>query len=54
MKTYSMIGMNIGIEVEAENTEEAMQIAENMLLHGLGGYIQFTDMEDAKEYEELC
>lgn len=52
MKSYSMIGNNIGIVVQAENALEAMQIAEDTLLQGWGGDIMFLDEEDKKEYEE--
>lgn len=52
MKTYYMIGNNIGIEVRADNAKEAMEIAESTLLQGLGGDISFCDEEDKKEYEE--
>ena len=52
MKTYSMIGNNIGIEVRADNAQEAMEIAERTLLQGLGGDITFCDEEDEMEYEE--
>lgn len=51
-KTYFMIGNNIGIEVRANNAQEAMQIAEDTLLQGLGGDILFLDEEDRKEYED--
>lgn len=53
MKTYFMIGNNIGIEVRANNALEAMQIAEETLLQGLGGDIEFLDEEDKREYEEV-
>lgn len=52
MKTYFMIGHNIGIEVRANNAQEAMQIAEETLIQGLGGDIVFCDEEDRKEYED--
>jgi len=52
MKTYFMIGNNIGIEVQAENAQEAMEIAEDTLLQGLGGDINFCNEEDQREYEE--
>ena len=52
MKTYFMIGNNIGIEVHANNAKEAMQEAENELLHGLGGDIIFCNEDDQREYEE--
>ena len=53
MKTYSMIGNNIGIEVRANNAQEAMAKAERTLLQGLGGDITFLDKEDEMEYEEM-
>lgn len=53
MKTYSMIGNNIGIEVRANNAQEAMEKAERTLLQGLGGDITFLDKEDEMEYEEM-
>lgn len=52
-KTYFMIGNNIGIEVRANNAQEAMQIAEETLLQGLGGDILFLDEEDRQEYEDV-
>ena len=52
MKIYNMIGHNIGIEVRANNAQEAMQIAEDTLLQGLGGDILFLDEEDRQEYED--
>lgn len=52
MKTYYMIGHNIGIEVRAKNANEAMEIAERILLQGLGGDICFCDEEDKREYDE--
>ena len=39
MKTYYMTGNNIGIEVVANNAQEAMKKAERTLLQGLGGDI---------------
>lgn len=50
MKTYNMIGNNIGIEVRANNSQEAMEKAEAALLHGLGGDIIFLDEKDKREY----
>ena len=50
MKTYFMVGNNIGIEVEAESASEAMRIAEETLLQGLGGSVEFTNEEDRNEY----
>jgi len=52
MKVYNMIGREIGIAVEANSAEEAKQFAENILLQGLGGYIEFCNKEDEEEYEE--
>ena len=52
MKTYFLIGNNIGIEVEAENALEAMQIAEDKLIQGLGGDLSFCNDEDRREYDE--
>lgn len=40
MKTYSLIGRNIGIEVVANSKEEAIEKAEEILLQGLGGYVE--------------
>lgn len=51
MKTYLMIGTNIGIEVKAENAVEAKEIAERKLLCGLGGEIAFCSESDQREYE---
>lgn len=51
MKTYYMIGNNIGIEVLANNAQEAMEAAERTLLQGLGGDIEFCRQEDQNEYE---
>ena len=53
MKTYSLIGHNIGIEIEAENAVEAIEKAEQILLQGLGGCIEFTKEEDQEEYEKV-
>ena len=52
MKTYFMVGNNIGIEVQAESASEAMQIAEGILIQGLGGSVDFTNEEDKREYEQ--
>ena len=51
MKTYYMIGNNIGIEVLANNAQEAMKKAERTLLQGLGGDIEFCSQEDKNEYK---
>lgn len=51
MKTYYMTGNNIGIEVLANNAQEAMKEAERTLLQGLGGDIEFCRQEDQNEYE---
>lgn len=53
MKTYYMTGNNIGIEVLANNAQEAMKKAERTLtlLQGLGGDIEFCNQEDKNEYE---
>lgn len=51
MKTYYMTGNNIGIEVLANNAQEAMKKAERTLLQGLGGDIEFCRQEDQNEYE---
>lgn len=53
MKAYCMIGIDIGIVVEAENAQEAKEKAEEILLQGWGGYIQFCDEEDEQEYENM-
>lgn len=44
MKTYSLIGKDIGIEVKANSKEEAIEKAEEILLQGLGGYVECIDM----------
>lgn len=44
-----MMGKDIGIVVTASNAQEAKRKAEEILLQGLGGYIEFLDKED--EYE---
>lgn len=46
-----MIGKDIGIVVTASNAQEAKEKAENILLQGCGGYIEFLDREDEDEYE---
>lgn len=51
MKTYYMTGNNIGIEVLANNAHEAMKKAEETLLQGLGGSVEFLDEKDKIEYE---
>ena len=51
MKEYNMIGRDIGIVIWADSAFEAMAKAEDTLLQGYGGYIDFLDEEDAKEYE---
>lgn len=43
MKTYSLIGKDIGIEVKANSKEEAIEKAEEILLQGLGGYVECID-----------
>lgn len=53
MKEYSMIGRDIGIVVRAENAQEAMEKAEEILMQGWGGYIEFLDKEDEDEYENM-
>jgi hypothetical protein len=52
MKSYFMIGNNIGIEIHANSAQEAIQEAESKLLQGLGGDITFCNEEDQQEYEE--
>ena len=52
MKTYNMIARDVGLVIEAENVAEAMEKAEEMMLQGWGGYIEFCDEEDIKEYGE--
>lgn len=52
MKTYNMLGIDIGIEIQAESTEEAMEKAREMFLQGLGGDFIFLNDEDRQEYEE--
>ena len=44
MKTYSLIGKDIGIEVKANSKEEAIEKAEEILVQGLGGYVECIDM----------
>ena len=53
MKEYNMMGRDIGIVVTASNAKEAKRKAENILLQGLGGYIEFLHIEDEDEYESL-
>lgn len=43
MKTYSLIGKDIGIEVKANSKEEAIEKSEEILLQGLGGYVECLD-----------
>ena len=52
MKTYNMVARDVGLEIQAENAEQAMEIAKEMILQGLGGYIEFCDEEDRQEYGE--
>lgn len=40
MKTYNLVGKDIGIEVKANSKEEAIEKAEEILLQGLGGYVE--------------
>ena len=44
MKTYNLVGKDIGIEVKANSKEEAIEKAEEILLQGLGGYVECIDM----------
>lgn len=37
---YSLIGREIGIEIEVDSKEEAIEKAEEILLQGLGGYVE--------------
>ena len=46
-----MIGKDIGIVVYANNALEAMQKAENELLQGWGGSIEFCNENDQEEYD---
>lgn len=54
MKTYNMLGIDIGIQIQAENAEEAMEIAREEYLYGLGGDFVFLNEGDRQEYEENC
>lgn len=51
MKEYDMIGKDIGIVVMANNAHEAMKKAEETLLQGLGGSVEFLNEKDKNEYE---
>ena len=51
MKEYDMIGRDIGIVVIANNAHEAMKKAEETLLQGLGGSVEFLNKKDKIEYE---
>ena len=53
MKEYNMIGKDIGIVVMANNAHEAMNKAEETLLQGFGGSIEFLNEEDKTEYENV-
>lgn len=53
MKEYCMMGKDIGIVVNANNAQEAMEKAERELLQGWGGYIVFLDEKDQEEYENV-
>ena len=46
MKEYNLIGRDIGIVVTANNLEEAIQKAEDILLQGYGGYVESLDKEE--------
>ena len=46
MKEYNLIGRDIGIVVQADSLEEAIQKAEDILLQGYGGYIEALDEEE--------
>lgn len=52
MKTYSMLGIDIGIEIQAESVEQALEIAREQYLCGLGGDFRFLNEEDEQEYQE--
>lgn len=52
MKTYSMVGFDIGIEIQAESVAEAIEIARERYTCGLGGDFRFLDEEDEQEYQE--
>ena len=54
MKIYNMLGIDIGIQIQAESAEEAMEIAREEYLYGLGGNFVFLDKEDKEEYEKNC
>ena len=53
MKEYCMMGKDIGIVVNANNAQEAMEKAERELLQGWGGDIVFLDEKDQEEYENV-
>ena len=51
MKEYNMIGRDIGIVICAENAQEAKERAEEILMQGYGGFIEFLHEEDEEEYK---
>ena len=53
VKEYNMIGRDIGIVIYAENAQEAKEKAEETLMQGLGGYIEFINKEDEEEYKNI-
>ena len=53
MKEYNMIGREIGIVICAENAQEAKEQAEEILMQGYGGFIEFLNEEDEKEYKNI-
>ena len=56
MKEYNLIGRDIGIVVQADSLEEAIQKAEDILLQGYGGYIEsldeYEDFDDSPAWED--
>ena len=53
MKEYNLIGRDIGIVVQADSLEEAIQKAEDILLQGYGGYIETLDEKVKLEYSGI-
>ena len=53
MKEYCMIGRDIGIVICAENAQEAKEQAEEILMQGYGGSIEFLNEEDEEEYKNI-
>ena len=53
MKEYNLIGRDIGIVIYAENAQEAKERAEEILMQGYGGSIEFLNKEDKEEYKNI-